>query len=50
MAISTKELKKWINTLPDNISVGIDEGGLILQVVGNSDVYLEVGGLPEEDE
>lgn len=48
MAISAKELKQWINSLPDGTSVGIDEGGLILQVSGNPEVYLEVGGLPEE--
>lgn len=50
MSISAKDLKKWINSIPDGTPVGIDDGGLTLQVVGNSDVYLEVGGLPQEDD
>ena len=49
MTIEAKELKEWINSLPSGTSIGIDEGGLTLQVVGNPDVYLEIGGLPDEE-
>ena len=49
MSIKAEELKQWINSLPSGTSIGIDEGGLTLQVVGNPEVYLEIGGLPEED-
>jgi len=48
MAISALELKRWINSIPNSTSIGIDDGGLILQVSGNPKVYLEVGGLPED--
>lgn len=48
MAVSKKELQRWVNTLPDNAQVGIDEGGLTLQVVDDKDTYYEVGGLPEK--
>jgi hypothetical protein len=49
MAIDANSIIKWLNSLPINTSVGIDEGGLALQVVDHPDVYLEVGGLPEND-
>jgi hypothetical protein len=49
MSIPVSELKRWAATLDDVDHVGIDEGGLTLQVVGY-DIYLEVGGIPEEDE
>lgn len=49
MAMKVSELKNWLSTLPNKAEVGIDEGGLQLQVVGNEDVYVEVGGLPEEE-
>ena len=48
MPLTAKELKEWINSLPSDTSIGIDEGGLTLQVEGNPDVYLEIGGLPED--
>lgn len=50
MSLTAKELKEWINSLPSGTSVGIDEGGLTLQVVGNPEVYLEIGGLPEDED
>jgi hypothetical protein len=50
MAVSKKELQRWVNTLPDDAQVGVDEGGLTLCVVGDADTYYEVGGLPEDDD
>jgi hypothetical protein len=49
MSISALELKSWINSLPDRCTIAIDDGGLTLQVVGSPEVYLEVGGMPEEE-
>lgn len=46
--ITVKELKEWLNTLPDEESVGIDDGGLIL-IAELGDAYLEVGGMPDDD-
>jgi hypothetical protein len=44
--ISAKELKAFLETIGDDERVAIDEGGLTLEVVGRSSVYIEVGGLP----
>ena len=46
-------LKKWLNGLEGNCSVGIDEGGLVLEAYDEDDKYVdgyEVGGIPEEIE
>lgn len=57
--ITAKELKQWAATLEDDAQVYVDQGGLSLVVLaddencpfdGFSGPYLEVGGLPEEDE
>jgi len=49
MAMLKQDLKKWINSIPDNSEIGIDDGGLTLQVVNHPEIYLEVGGIPEEE-
>jgi hypothetical protein len=48
--ITVTELKRWLNTLPKGDSVAVDEGGLTLVSEKCPDAYLEVGGVPEEDE
>jgi hypothetical protein len=51
MAMTVREIRAWLDSLAPEARVGVDEGGLILAVVGNvDDEYLEVGGIPEEDE
>ncbi len=52
--MQVKEIRDWLNTLQPTDLVGIDEGGLCLQVwegspveVQDSAAYLEVGGLPD---
>ncbi len=45
--VSKKELQNWLETLPSDAMVGVDEGGLILEVQ-DSEAYYEVGGMPEE--
>ena len=50
MADEVNVLKEWLNTIPDNYQVGIDDGGLVLRVVGHPEVYYEIGGIPEVDE
>jgi hypothetical protein len=46
--MSNAEIKEWLGALPDDANIGVDEGGLTLQVEG-SDAYLEVGGMPETE-
>jgi len=50
MAMSVQEIKEWLNTLEDADEVGIDEGGLCLRVVSNTETYCEIGGIPEDSE
>lgn len=54
-----KEIMEWLQVLPDDALVAVDDGGLALLVVepgkgGHIDaqksIYLEVGGVPEEEE
>lgn len=47
--ISKREVREWLDTLPDDAEIGIDEDGLDLQVRG-SESYLFVGDLPDEEE
>ncbi|MFC5862068.1 hypothetical protein ACFPT7_07170 [Acidicapsa dinghuensis] len=49
MAIGAAELRRWIESLPEASEVAIDEGGLTLIEIGG-DAYLEVGGVPLENE
>ncbi len=46
--ITKQEIQEWLDTLPADDTVGIDEGGLTL--VSSSGAYLEVGGEPDEDD
>lgn len=51
MAITVHLLKQWLNTLPEEAEVGVDDGGLALAVVDSEDCYFEIGGLLDaEDE
>lgn len=45
--IKVSELRKWLDTLPQDENVGIDEGGLILYTE-LGDAHIEVGGLPDD--
>lgn len=49
MAMTVRELKDWLKSLKDDDLVGIDEGGLAIQVQYNNDVYLEIGGVEGPD-
>lgn len=49
MSIPVKNLIHWLNSLPINASVGVDDGGLTLKSPEAPNAYLEIGGLPEED-
>ena len=51
-----QEIVDWVNALPDNAQVGIDEGGLCLrEYVGpgiedaDDQDYLEIGGIPARE-
>lgn len=52
--ISKAEAKRWIDTIPDDSGIAIDEGGLCLVEIDAHGVEtgacLEVGGIPEEDD
>ena len=47
MAMTVREIREWLDALPPDDLVAVDEGGLILQTL-NARAYCEVGGLPEE--
>jgi len=51
MSMSANEVIRWIISLPIDCEIAIDEGGLSLVQVGtNEEIYIEVGGEPEDDE
>ena len=50
MAMEVKELIRWLQTLDKDDVVYIDEGGLTLRSMMESDVYNEVGGEPEGED
>lgn len=50
MAMTVREIKEWLNTLRDDDVVGVDEGGLCLEVARDPETYCEIGGMPDEDE
>jgi len=46
-----KQVQEWVALLNPDDAVAIDEGGLTLVVVGREDeAYLEVGGIPLDDD
>lgn len=47
--IAKSELQAWLNNLPPNDVIGIDDGGLAL-VSMHYGAHLEVGGIPEPSE
>jgi len=44
-----EQIIDWLNTLPEEACVGVDDGGLCLRVDCDPGAYLEIGGMPEED-
>lgn len=50
MSMKVYEIKRWLETLPYEAEVGVDDGGLCLRVVEDRYSYCEIGGLPDEDE
>jgi hypothetical protein len=45
--ITARELAEWVNSLPPDTQLAIDDGGLILVEIGNgNDCYVEIGGIP----
>lgn len=47
MAMEKSELQEWLNTLPDDAVIAVDDGGLTLVQVGTGGkTYCEVGGEP----
>jgi hypothetical protein len=50
MSMLKSEIMDWLESLEDTDEVFIDDGGLCLSVIGNDDVYLEVGGYSFDDE
>lgn len=50
MAMTVREIKEWLDGLEDGRLVGVDDGGLCLEVVGNPETYCEIGGIPDGDD
>jgi len=50
--MSKKEIERWLETLPDDADVAIDDGGLMLVEINaegsQGDAYIEVGGIPDD--
>ena len=46
--MKARGVREWLATLGDDAEVAIDDGGLMLVLVDNPDVYLEVGGVPRK--
>jgi hypothetical protein len=44
MSLTKQEILRWVQTLPDNSTIGITSGGLALQSDEQPQAYLEVGG------
>jgi hypothetical protein len=47
--IPTKELIRWLQTLPEDSNVGIEDEGLTLACDQDWLAYLEVGGISYEE-
>jgi hypothetical protein len=53
MALRASNVRDWIEAIPPDWTVYIDEGGLTLCArgpAGDFEPYLEIGGDPEPDE
>lgn len=50
MAMMVKEIKDWLESLDNGDFVGINDGGLCLEAVGDRNIYLEIGGIPQDEE
>lgn len=48
--MAVTELQAWLNTLDASDMVGIDAGGLALKSIKDDKAYIEVGGMPDDDE
>lgn len=46
MAMVKEQIQDWLDGLHKGALVGVDDGGLCLQVVGEEWTYCEIGGLP----
>lgn len=51
MSMIVKDIVDWLNTLDPFDCVGVDDGGLCLRCEERpEDAWLEIGGLPEEED
>ena len=50
MAMSVSDVLRWLKTLDPDDEVAVDEGGLELISMKDPHVYLEVGGVPEDED
>jgi hypothetical protein len=48
--MTVQEVKDWLNTLPPNHRVAVDDGGLTLICLEDVHPYLELGGMPLEED
>lgn len=49
MAMQKSEVADWLDSLPDDAVIGIDDGATCLRVVGDPEPYLEIGCLPLDE-
>ena len=49
MAVTARELREWLDGMPDTALIGIDEDGMTLLSSGDGYYdYYEIGGMPAE--
>ena len=49
--MQVRDVKRWLDSLHEDASIAVDEGGLALVEVGtNGETYLEIGCEPEREE
>jgi hypothetical protein len=48
--MNVMEVQRWLETLSRFDEVGVDEGGLTLRSLLQPKAYLEIGGMPEEED
>jgi hypothetical protein len=44
------ELRRWLDTIDPEETIAVDDGGLTLVLVSDENVYMEVGGLPDDED
>jgi hypothetical protein len=50
VAATVHEIQDWLSQFDDDEEIGVDDGGLALQLTTDPEQFFEVGGVPEIEE